>query len=212
MKSIGNSLVRSTSECYFWLANKVSTDSNEYFLKFSSKLLRISFRPKKSLLGHFWFKLYNIEKDSKFFGQKYIRMLFMSCKQIFNWFYRLLLRFFLKMIRISFRPKKSLLECYFWLANKVSTDFSKLFLKFSLKVLRISFRPKKSLLDHFWFKLLNIEMFSKFSIQKYIRMLFLTCKQVSTDSNEYFLKFSLKVLRISFRPKKSLLGHFWFKL
>ena len=86
LKSIGNSLVRSTSECYFWLANKVSTDSNEYFLKFSSKLLRISFRPKKSLLGHFWFKLYNIEKDSKFFGQKYIRMLFLTCKQIFNWF------------------------------------------------------------------------------------------------------------------------------
>ena len=50
-------LVKSTSECYFWLANKVLTDSNEYFLKFSLKVFTISFTPKKSLLGHFWFKL-----------------------------------------------------------------------------------------------------------------------------------------------------------
>ena len=57
LKSFRNFLVKSTSECYFWLANKVSTDSNEYFLKFSVKVFRISFRPKKSLLGHFWFKL-----------------------------------------------------------------------------------------------------------------------------------------------------------
>ena len=46
-------MVKSTSECYFLLADKVSTDSNEYFLKFSVKVFRISFRPKKSLLGHF---------------------------------------------------------------------------------------------------------------------------------------------------------------
>ena len=57
LKSFRNFLVKSTSECYFWLANKVSTDSNEYFLKFSWKVFRINFRPKKSLLGHFWFKL-----------------------------------------------------------------------------------------------------------------------------------------------------------
>ena len=57
LKRFRNFLVKSTSECYFWLANKVSTDSNEYFLKFSWKVFRISFRPKKSLLGHFWFKL-----------------------------------------------------------------------------------------------------------------------------------------------------------
>ena len=56
-KSFRNFMVKSTSECYFGLANKVSTDSNEYFLKFSWKVFRISFRPKKSLLGHFWFKL-----------------------------------------------------------------------------------------------------------------------------------------------------------
>ena len=47
-------MVKSTSECYFWLANRVSTDSNEYFLKFSLRVLRISFRPKKPLLGQFW--------------------------------------------------------------------------------------------------------------------------------------------------------------
>ena len=70
LKSFRNFLVKSTSECYFWLANKVSTDSNEYFLKFSWKVFRISFRPKKSLLGHFWFKLFNIEKFSKFFESK----------------------------------------------------------------------------------------------------------------------------------------------
>ena len=57
LKCFGNFLVKSTSECYFCIANKVSTDSNEYFLKFSWKVFRISFRPKKSLLGHFWFKL-----------------------------------------------------------------------------------------------------------------------------------------------------------
>ena len=57
LKSFRNFFLKSTSECYFWLANKVSTDSNEYFLKFSWKCFRISFRPKKSLLGHFWFKL-----------------------------------------------------------------------------------------------------------------------------------------------------------
>ena len=130
-------LVKSTSECYFWLANK---DSTEYFLKFSLKVFRISFRPKKSLLGHFWWKLENLEKFSKFFGQKYIRMLFLT-----------------------------------W--NKVSTDSKEYFLKFSLKVFRISFRPKKSLLGHFWFKLKNLEKFLKFFGQKYIRILFLTCKQ-----------------------------------
>ena len=142
MKIFGNSSVKSTSESYFWLANKVSTDSNEYFLKFSWKVFRISFRPKKSLL----FTL----KILKSFGNFLV---------------------------------KSTWECYFWLANKVSTDSNEYFLKFSWKV---------------------------FS-QKYIRMLFLANK-VSTDSNEYFLKFSWKVFRISFRPKKSLLGHFWFKL
>ena len=42
MKSFRNFLVKSTSECHFWLANKVSTDSNEYFLKFSLKVFRIS--------------------------------------------------------------------------------------------------------------------------------------------------------------------------
>ena len=49
LKTFRNFLVKSTSECYFWLANKVSTDSNEYFLKFSWKwkVFRISFRPKK---------------------------------------------------------------------------------------------------------------------------------------------------------------------
>ena len=57
LKSFRNFLVKSTSECYFWLANKVSTDCNEFFLKFSWKVFRISLRPKKSLLGHFWFKL-----------------------------------------------------------------------------------------------------------------------------------------------------------
>ena len=86
LKSFRNFLVKSTSECYFWLANKVSTDSNEYFLKFSLKVFRISFKLKKSLLGHFWFKLFNIEKFSKFSGQKLIRMLFLTCKQSFNWF------------------------------------------------------------------------------------------------------------------------------
>ena len=141
MKSFRNFLVKSTSECYFWLANKVSTDSNEYFLKFSLKVFRISFRPKKSFLGHFWWKLENLEKFSQFFV-------------------------------------KSTLECYFWLAVKVSTDSNKYFLKFSLKVFRISFRPKKSLLGHFWWKLENLEKFSKFFGQKYIRMLFLTCKQI----------------------------------
>ena len=49
-KSFRNFLVKSTSECYFGLANKVSTDSNEYFLKFSWKVFGISSRPKKSLL------------------------------------------------------------------------------------------------------------------------------------------------------------------
>ena len=113
---------------------------NEYFLKFSWKVFRINFRQKMSLLGHFWFKLWNIEKFSKFFGQKYIRMLFLTCKQSFNW-------------------------------------FNEYFLKFSWKVFRINFRQKMSLLGHFWFKLWNIEKFSKFFGQKYIRMLFLTCKQ-----------------------------------
>ena len=47
MKSFRNFLVKSTSECYFWLANKVSTDSNEYFLKFSWKVFRISFFSEK---------------------------------------------------------------------------------------------------------------------------------------------------------------------
>ena len=86
LKSFRNFLVKSTSECYFWLANKVSTDSNEYFLKFSLKVFRISFRPKKSFLGHFWWKLENLEKFSQFFCQKYIRMLFLTCSQSFNWF------------------------------------------------------------------------------------------------------------------------------
>ena len=198
MKSFRNFLVKSTSECYFWLANKVSTDSKEYFLKFSWKVFRISFRPKKSLLGHFWFKLFNIEKFSKFFGQKYIRMLFLTGK-VSTDSNEYFLKFSWKVFRISFRPKKSLLghfwsnfkilksfrnflvkstsECYYWLANKVSTDSNEYFLKFSWKVFRISFRPKKSLLGHFWFKLFNIEKFSKFFGQKYIRMLFLTCKQ-----------------------------------
>ena len=110
MKSFRNFLVKSTSECYFWLANKVSSDSNEYFLKFSSKVFRISFRPKKSLLGQTF--------DSNF-----------------------------KILK-SFRNflVKSTSECYFWLANKVSTDSNEYFLKFSSKVFRISFRPKKSLL------------------------------------------------------------------
>ena len=139
MKSFRNFLVKSTSECYFWLANKVSTDSNEYFLKFSLKVFRISFRPKKSLLGHYWLKTLKSWKVFEIFGQKYIRMLF-------------------------------------WLANRVSTDSNEYFLKFSLKVFRISFRPKKSLLGLFDenFKILKIfEIFG----QKYIRMLFLTCKQ-----------------------------------
>ena len=96
LKSSRKFFVKSTSECYFWVANKVSTDSNEYFLKFSLKMFRISFRPKKSLLGHFWFKLQNIEKFSKFFGQKYIRMLFLTCKQSFNWFWRALFEIFIK--------------------------------------------------------------------------------------------------------------------
>ena len=98
LKSFRNLLVKSTSECYFWLANKVSTDSNEYLLKFSWKVFRISFRPKKSLLGHFWFKLFNIEKFSKFFGQKYIRMLFLTCKQSFNWFWLVLFEIFMKSV------------------------------------------------------------------------------------------------------------------
>ena len=57
LKIYRNFLVKSTSECYFGLANKVSTDSNQYFLKFSWKVFTNSFMPKKSLLGHFWFKL-----------------------------------------------------------------------------------------------------------------------------------------------------------
>ena len=141
MKSFRNFLVKSTSECYFWLANKVSTDSNEHFFKFSWnkvsdsvlgrkshflkfsnfkiwKVFRISFRPKKSLLGQATF-------DANF-----------------------------KILK-SFRNflVKSTSECYFWLANKVSTDSNEYFFKFSWKVFRISFRPKKSLLGHFWFKL-----------------------------------------------------------
>ena len=116
LKSFGNFLVKSTSECYFWLANKVSTDSNEYFLKFSWKVFRINFRPKKSLLSTF---------DSNF--------------KILNSFR-------------NFLVKRSS-ECYFWLANNVSTDSNEYFLKFSWKVFTISFRPKKSLLGHFWFKL-----------------------------------------------------------
>ena len=47
LKSFRNFLVKSTSECYFWLAKKVSTDCNEYFLKFSWKVFRISFRSKR---------------------------------------------------------------------------------------------------------------------------------------------------------------------
>ena len=61
LKTFRSLFVKSASECYFWLANKVSTYSNEYFLKFSWKVFRISFRLKKSLLGHFWFKLWNID-------------------------------------------------------------------------------------------------------------------------------------------------------
>ena len=45
LKSFHNIFVKSTSECYFRLANKVSTDSKEYFLKFSLKVFTISFRP-----------------------------------------------------------------------------------------------------------------------------------------------------------------------
>ena len=76
MKSFRNFLVKSTSECYFWLANKVSTDSNEYFLKFSWKVFRMSFRPKKSNDSNFF--------EKEIFGQKYIRMLFLTCKPKFQ--------------------------------------------------------------------------------------------------------------------------------
>ena len=48
MKSFRNFWVKSTSECYFWLANKVSTDSNEYFWKFSWKVFRINLRSRKT--------------------------------------------------------------------------------------------------------------------------------------------------------------------
>ena len=140
MKSFRNFLVKSTSECYFWLANKVWTDSNKYFLKFSWKSL-------ESVLGR----------------KSHFQATFDSNFKILKSFRNFLV--------------KSTSECYFWLANKVSTDSNEYFLKFSSKVFRISFRPKKSLLGHFWFKLLNIEKFSKFFGQKYIRMLFLTCKQ-----------------------------------
>ena len=109
MKSFRNFLVKSTSVCYFWLANKVSTDSNVYFLKFSWKVFRISFRPKKSLLGHFSFNFKILKSFRNFLV-------------------------------------KSTSECYFWLANKVSTDSNEYFLKFSWKVFRICFRPKRSLL------------------------------------------------------------------
>ena len=116
LKSFRNFFVKSTSECYFWPANKVSTDSNEFFLKFSWKFL-------ESVLGrksHFWATF-----DSNFKILKSFRIFLV----------------------------KSTWECYFWLANKVSTDSNEYFLKFSVKVFKISFRPKNSLLGHFWFKL-----------------------------------------------------------
>ena len=99
MKSFRNFLVKSTSECYFWLANKVSTDSNEYFLKFSWKVFRIrfTFRPLLIQTLKYW-KVFEI-----------------------------------------FWSKVHQNACYFWLANKVSTDSNEYFLKFSWKVFRISF-------------------------------------------------------------------------
>ena len=132
MKSFQNFLVKSTSECYFCLGNKVSTDSNENFLKFSVKVFRISFRPLLiqtlkcwNVLEIFWSKVHqNAISDLQ-----------------------------TKFQLILTSTLKSTSECYFWLANKVSTDSNEYFLKFSVKVFRISFRPKKSLLGHFWFKL-----------------------------------------------------------
>ena len=199
MKSFGIFLVKSTSECYFWLANKVSTDSNKYFLKFSWKVFRISFRPKKSLLGHFWFKLkywkvleifwFKVHQNAISELQTKFQLILTStfwnfheksletvlCQKSHFWAtfdsnFKILKSFGNFLV-------KSTSECYFWIANKVSTDSNEYFLKFSWKVFRNSFRPKKSLLGHFWFKLWNIEKFSKFLGQKYIRMLFLTCKQ-----------------------------------
>ena len=107
---------------------------------------------------------------------------------------------------------KSTSECYFWLANKVSTDSNQYFVKFSWKVFRISFRPKKSLLFHFDSNFKILKSFRNFLVKSTSECYFWFASKVSTDSNEYFLKFSLKLFRISFRPKKSLLGHFWFKL
>ena len=70
LKSFRNFLVKSTSECNFWLADKVSTDCNEYFLKFSWKMFRISFRPKKLLLGPYLIQTLKYWKVFKIFLSK----------------------------------------------------------------------------------------------------------------------------------------------
>ena len=176
MKSFQNFLVKSTSECYFWLANKVSTDSKEYFLKFSWKVFRISFRPKKSLLGQFLIQTLKYWKVFEIFWSKVHQNAISDLQTKFpliltSTFWNFhekssesvlgrkshFLATFDSNFKIlkSFRNflVKSTSECYFWLANKVSNDSNEYFLKFYWKVFRISFRPKNSLLDHFWFKL-----------------------------------------------------------
>ena len=147
MKSFRNFLVKSTSECYFWLANKVSTDFNVYILKFSLKSFRISF----------------IEKAKKV---TFRRLLIQTLK-------------YWKVFEI-FWSKVHQNACYFWLANKVSTDSNEYFLKFSWKCFRISFRLKRPLLGHFWFKLTFkiLKSFRNFLVKSTSEcLLFLTWKQ-----------------------------------
>ena len=154
MKSFRNFLVKSTSECYFWLANKVSIDSNKYFLKFSWKVFRISFWPKKSLLIQtlkywkvfeiFWSKVHqNAISDLQTKFQLILTSTFWnfhekSLESVLGRKSHFLATFDsnFKILK-SFRNflVKSTSECYFWLANKVWTDSNEYFWNFHEKSL-----------------------------------------------------------------------------
>ena len=106
MKSSRNFLVKSTSECYFWLANIVSTDSNEYFLKFSWKVFRISFMPKSHFQATFDSN-FKILKVFEIFWSKVHQNAISDLQTKFQLILTsIFLKFSWKVFRIIFRPKK----------------------------------------------------------------------------------------------------------
>ena len=71
LKSFRNFLVKSTSECYFWLANKVSTYSNEYFLNFHENAL-VSVLGRKSHFRPLLIQTLKYWKVFEIFWSKYM--------------------------------------------------------------------------------------------------------------------------------------------